>query len=140
MAPAVLPGGKILAVDVQPEMVRMLENSIKSSGHTHVEARLSAVDDVKLPAGSVDLAVMVDVYHELAFLYEAMTSVMKALKLGGCMVFVEYKAEDPKVPIKPLHKMSEAQIRKEAEVFALDWERTVSTLPWQHVVIFRKRN
>jgi hypothetical protein len=88
MAPAVLPGGKILAVDVQPEMVRMLENSIKSSGHTHVEARLSAVDDVKLPAGSVDLAVMVDVYHELAFLYEAMTSVMKALKLGGCMVFV----------------------------------------------------
>ena len=56
------------------------------------------------------------------------------------MVFVEYKAEDPKVPIKPLHKMSEAQIRKEAEVFALDWERTVNTLPWQHVVIFRKRN
>jgi predicted methyltransferase len=69
-----------------------------------------------------------------------MTSVMKALKPGGRMVFVEYKAEDPKVPIKPLHKMSEAQIRKEAEVFSLDWERTVSTLPWQHVVIFRKRN
>jgi precorrin-6B methylase 2 len=140
MAPVVLPGGKILAVDVQPEMVRMLENSIKSTGQTHIEARLSSVDDVKLPASSVDLAVMVDVYHELAFPYEVMTSVMKSLKTGGRMVFVEYKAEDPKVPIKPLHKMSEAQIRKEAEVFALDWERTVSTLPWQHVVIFRKRN
>ena len=140
MAPAVLPGGKILAVDVQPEMVRMLENSIKSTGQTHIEARLSAVDDVKLPTSSVDLAVMVDVYHELAFPYEVMTSLMKALKPGGRMVFVEYKAEDPKVPIKPLHKMSEAQIRKEAGVFALDWERTVSTLPWQHVVIFRKRN
>jgi len=139
MAPAVLPGGKILAVDVQPEMVRMLENSIKSTGQTHIEARLSSVDDVKLPASSVDLAVMVDVYHELAFPYEVMTSVMKSLKTGGRMVFVEYKAEDPKVPIKALHKMSEAQIRKEAQVFALDWERTVSTLPWQHVVIFRKR-
>jgi protein-L-isoaspartate O-methyltransferase len=69
-----------------------------------------------------------------------MTSLMKSLKTGGRMVFVEYKAEDPKVPIKSLHKMSEAQIRKEAEVFALDWERTVSTLPWQHVVIFRKRH
>ena len=140
MAPAVLPGGKILAVDVQPEMVRMLENSIKSAGQTNIEARLSAVDDVKLPTSSVDLAVMVDVYHELAFPYEVMTSVMKALKPGGRLVFVEYKAEDPKVPIKPLHKMSEAQIQKEAGIFALDWERTVSTLPWQHVVIFQKRN
>jgi len=140
MAPAVLPGGKILAVDVQPEMVRMLENSIKSAGQKNIEARLSAVDDVKLPTSSVDLAVMVDVYHELAFPYEVMTSVMKALKPGGRLVFVEYKAEDTRVPIKPLHKMSEAQIRKEAGVFALDWERTVSTLPWQHVVIFQKRN
>ena len=82
---------------------------------------------------------MVDVYHELAFPHEVMTSVMKALKPGGRVVFVEYKAEDPRVPIKPLHKMSEAQIKREAAVFGLDWERTVSTLPWQHVVVFRKR-
>lgn len=140
MAPSVMPGGKIIALDVQPEMVRILENRIKSSGLTQIEARLSKVDDVKLPAGTVDMVVMVDVYHELAFPFEVMTSVMKALKPGGRVVFVEYKAEDPKVPIKTLHKMSEAQIRKEAGVFALDWERTVSTLPWQHVVIFRKRN
>ena len=140
MAPAVLPTGKVWAVDVQPEMVSLLQASVKRSGLTHIEPRLGAVDDVMLPAGSVDLAIMVDVYHELAYPYEMMASVMKALKPGGRVVFVEYKAEDPRVPIKPLHKMSEAQIKREAAVFALDWERTVSTLPWQHVVVFRKRS
>jgi precorrin-6B methylase 2 len=139
MAPAVMPGGKIWAVDVQPEMIRLLQAGVKRSGLAQIEPRLGAVDDVRLPAGSVDLAVMVDVYHELAYPYEVMTSIMKALKPGGRVVFVEYKAEDPRVPIKPLHKMSEAQIKREAAVFALDWERTVSTLPWQHVVVFRKR-
>ena len=139
MAPAVMPGGKIWAVDVQPEMISLLQAGAKRSGLSQIEARLGAVDDVRLPARSVDLAVMVDVYHELAFPYEVIASVMKALKPGGRVVFVEYKAEDPRVPIKPLHKMSEAQIKREAAVFALEWERTVSTLPWQHVVVFRKR-
>ena len=139
MAPAVMPGGKVWAVDVQPEMVSLMLAGVKRSGLTQIEARLSAVDDVKLPASSVDLAIMVDVYHELAYPYEVMASVLKALKPGGRVVFVEYKAEDPRVPIKPLHKMSEAQIKREAAVFPLDWERTVSTLPWQHVVVFRKR-
>jgi precorrin-6B methylase 2 len=139
MAPVVMPGGKVWAVDVQPQMIELLQASVKRSGLSQIEARLGAVDDVRLPAGSVDLAIMVDVYHELAYPYEVMASVMKALKPGGRVVFVEYKAEDPQVPIKRLHKMSEAQIRREAAVFSLDWERTVSTLPWQHVVIFRKR-
>ena len=139
MAPAVMPGGKVWAVDVQPEMVSLMLAGVKRSGLTQIEARLSAVDDVKLPASSVDLAIMVDVYHELAYPYEVMASVLKALKPGGRVVFVEYKAEDPRVPIKPLHKMSEVQIKREAAVFPLDWERTVSTLPWQHVVVFRKR-
>jgi 2-polyprenyl-3-methyl-5-hydroxy-6-metoxy-1,4-benzoquinol methylase len=140
MAPTVMPGGKVWAVDVQPEMISLLQASAKSSGLTQIEARLSAVDDVKLPAASVDLAVMVDVYHELANPYEVMASVLKAIKPGGRVVFVEYKAEDPGVPIKPLHKMSVAQIKREAAVFPLEWERTVSTLPWQHVVVFRKRD
>ena len=138
MAPAVMPLGKVLAVDVQPEMVALLQASVQRSGLTQIEARLGAVDDVKLPAASVDLAVMVDVYHELAYPFEVMASLMKAIKPGGLVVFVEYKAEDPRVPIKPLHKMSEAQIKREAAVFALQWVRTVSTLPWQHVVVFRK--
>jgi precorrin-6B methylase 2 len=140
MAPLVMPGGKVWAVDVQPEMINLLQAGAKRSGLTQIEAKLSAVDDVKLPASSVDLAIMVDVYHELAYPYEVMASLLKALKPGGRLVFVEYKAEDSFVPIKPLHKMSEAQIKREAAVFALDWERTVSSLPWQHVVVFRKRN
>ena len=119
--------------------VSLLKANLNRRGLTQVEARLGAEDDVRLPAGSVDLVVMVDVYHELAFPYEVLASVMKSLKPGGRIAFVEYKAEDPRVPIKPLHKMSEAQIKREAGVFVLDWERTVGTLPWQHLVVFRKR-
>ena len=140
MAPAVKPGGKVLAVDVQPEMVALLQTMVRQSGLTHIQPLMGAEDDVNLPASSVDLAIMVDVYHELAFPYEVLASVIRALKPGGQLVFVEYRAEDPQVPIKALHKMSEAQIKREAAVHALEWDRTVGTLPWQHLVVFRKRN
>jgi precorrin-6B methylase 2 len=140
MAPAITPGGKVLAVDVQPEMVRMLQAMVRQSGLTQVQPLLGAEDDVKLPASSVDLAIMVDVYHELAFPYEVLASIIRALRPGGQLVFVEYRAEDPQVPIKALHKMSEAQIKREAAVHALVWDRTVGTLPWQHLMVFRKRN
>jgi precorrin-6B methylase 2 len=139
MAPLVMPSGKIIALDLQPEMVNYLQTGVKRSGLSQIEVRLGTVDDIKLPKNSVDMAIMVDVYHELAFPYEVLSSIMRALKPRGRIVFVEYKAEDARVPIKPLHKMSEAQIKREASVFALDWERTVSTLPWQHVVVFFKR-
>lgn len=139
MAPLVMPGGKIIALDLQPEMVNFLQTGIKRSGLSQIEVKLASVDDVKLPKNSIDMAIMVDVYHELAYPYEVMSSIMQALKPRGRIVFVEYKEEDARVPIKPLHKMSEAQIKREASIFPLEWERTVSTLPWQHVVIFRKR-
>ncbi|MBU3560054.1 class I SAM-dependent methyltransferase [Polynucleobacter hallstattensis] len=139
MAPLVMPGGKIIALDLQPEMVNILQTGVKRSKLSQIEVRLGTVDDIKLPKNSIDMAIMVDVYHELAYPYEVMNSIMQALKPRGRIVFVEYKAEDARVPIKPLHKMSEAQIKREAGIFALDWERTVSTLPWQHVVVFRKR-
>jgi precorrin-6B methylase 2 len=139
MAPLVMPGGKIIALDLQPEMVNFLQTGVKRSGLSQIEVKLATVDDIKLPKNSIDMAIMVDVYHELAYPYEVMTSIMQALKPRGRIVFVEYKEEDARVPIKPLHKMSEAQIKREASIFALEWERTVSTLPWQHVVIFRKR-
>lgn len=139
MAPAVMPGGKVLAVDVQREMVAMLQGMVRQSGLTQIQPLLGAEDDVKLPPSSVDLAIMVDVYHELAYPHEVLASILRALKPGGQLVFVEYRAEDPKVPIKDLHKMSEAQIKREAGVHALVWERTVGTLPWQHLVVFRKR-
>lgn len=138
MAPLVMPGGKIIALDLQPEMVNILQTGIKRSGLTQIEVKLGSVDNIKLPKNSIDAAIMVDVYHELAYPYEIMSSIMQALKPRGRIVFVEYKAEDVRVPIKPLHKMSEAQIKREASIFALEWERSVSTLPWQHVVIFRK--
>jgi precorrin-6B methylase 2 len=138
MAPAVMPGGKVFAVDVQPQMVAMLQAMVRQSGLTQIQPVLGAEDDVQLAASSLDLAIMVDVYHELSLPYEVLASVVRALKPGGALVFVEYRAEDPKVPIKALHKMSEAQIRREAAVHPLVWERTVGTLPWQHVVIFRK--
>ena len=140
MAPLVMPGGKIIALDLQPEMVNFLQTGVKRSGLSQIEVRLSSVDDIKLPKNSIDMAIMVDVYHELAYPYEVMSSIMQALKPRGRIVFVEYKAEDARVPIKPLHKMSEAQIKREAGIFSLEWERTVSTLPWQHVVVFRKRD
>ena len=140
MAPAVMPGGRVLAVDVQPEMLRILQTMVRQSGLAQIQPSLGAEDDVKLPASSVDLAIMVDVYHELAFPYEMLASIVRALKPGAQLVFVEYRAEDPRVPIKALHKMSEAQVKREAAVHGLVWERTVGNLPWQHLVVFRKPN
>lgn len=139
MAPAVAPGGRVIAVDVQPQMVRMLQRLAAQPGLANLLPWLGEDKDVRLPAGQLDLAIMVDVYHELAWPYEVLQSILLALKPGGRLAFVEYKAEDAFVPIKPLHKMSEAQIRREAEVHPLVWERTVSTLPWQHLVLFRKK-
>lgn len=139
IAAAVAPQGRVYAVDVQPQMVRLLETRAAAEGLTNLLPSLGSDTNVGLPASVVDLALMVDVYHELAFPHEVLASILRALKPGGRVVFVEYRAEDPAVPIKALHKMSVAQIRREAEVHALDWERTVDTLPWQHLVVFRKR-
>jgi len=140
MAEAVAPSGRVLAVDVQPEMVAMLRRTAQQQGIRNLEPSLGTEKDVGLAAGSVDLAVMVDVYHELSFPYEVLDSIVRSLKPGGRLVFVEYRAEDAGVPIKALHKMSEAQIRLEAQVHPVDWERTVKSLPWQHVVVFRRRS
>ena len=138
MAALVGPTGVVYAVDVQPEMIRMLQSLAAKAGLLQIKPVLGAADDVRLPAASVDLAIMVDVYHELEFPREVLASIVRALKPGGRVVFVEYRAEDPRVPIKALHKMSEAQVRREASVLALNWERTASGLPWQHVIVFRK--
>lgn len=132
--------GTVYAVDVQPEMVQMLAKLSREPRYTTIKPVLSTVDNVKLPASSVDLAIMVDVYHELEYPLEVMRSLVTALKPGGRVVFVEYRAEDRDVPIKELHKMSERQIRREAEVHPLTWERTANVLPWQHIVIFRKKD
>ncbi len=138
IADLVGPLGRVYAVDVQPEMVKILTSVSKRPGLGNIEPVLGGVDDVRLPAASADVAIMVDVYHELEYPHEVLASIVRAVKPGGRVVFVEYRAEDPRVPIKPLHKMSEAQIRREAEQHPLVWERTANHLPWQHVVIFKR--
>ena len=138
MAAAVGSSGKVLAVDVQPEMIQMLKQLARSAQLSQIVPVQCSETDVGLQPNSVDLAIMVDVYHELAYPFEVLASVIRALKPGGRVVFVEYRAEDRGVPIKELHKMSQAQVKREAAAHALVWERTAGTLPWQHMVVFRK--
>ena len=142
MAEVVGKTGTVYAVDVQPQMVQLISAFAREERFSNVKPILSTVDDVKLPLASVDLAIMVDVYHELEFPFEVMRTIIRSLKPGGRVAFVEYRAEDANVPIKALHKMSEAQIRREAAAHALhelEWERTSNVLPWQHIVFFKKK-
>ena len=138
MAPIVGPKGRVYAVDVQPQMVAMLKKVAAKPGFANIRPVLGAERSPNLAPASIDLAVMVDVYHELAYPSEMLDAIVRALKPGGRVAFVEYRAEDPAVPIKPLHKMTAAQVRREASLHGLKWRRTAETLPWQHVVIFAK--
>jgi SAM-dependent methyltransferase len=136
MAALVSPG-KVLAVDVQPEMVAMLRDLSRRPGLDNIVPIQGTADDPHLPM-TIDLAVMVDVYHELAFPYETIARVLSALKPGGEIVFVEYRGEDPSVPIKAVHKMTVAQVRLEMRQFELTFVRADERLPIQHIIIFRK--
>jgi ubiquinone/menaquinone biosynthesis C-methylase UbiE len=132
--------GKVLAVDIQDEMLETLRQRAAANGITNVEEVKASEADPHLPAGGVDLVLMVDVYHELAYPCEVMTRVRNALKPGGRIVFVEYRKEDPTVPIKEVHKMSVEQLTQEMKAVGLARVKTVETLPLQHIVIFGKRN
>ena len=133
------PGGIVYAVDVQPEMLDFLRMQMKQRRVTNVKPILGTETDPKLPEGALDLAIMVDVYHEFEYPYEMLAAIVKALKPGGRVAFVEFRGGDPKVPIKAVHTMTEAQVRKEAEVQPLEWVKTVSGLPWQHIIVLRKK-
>ena len=130
--------GSVYAVDIQPEMLVLLTNKMAELKINNVKPVLGAITDPKLPPSSVDLALMVDVYHEFSHPHEMMKAVCAALKPNGRVAFVEYRAEDPGVPIKRVHKMSEEQIRKETAAHGLAWVETLRTLPRQHIVICRK--
>ena len=140
MAQAVGPTGKVLAEDVQPEMITLLTNLTIRLGLTNIIPVLGTTTDPRLPAASVDLALMVDVYHEFDLPYEMSQAICLALKPGGLLVLVEYRGEDPSVPIKPLHKMTEAQVKREMSALPLAWVQTIERLPRQHVIAFRKRS
>ena len=139
MAGIVGPKGKVYANDIQPEMLDLLSKNMAEHHATNYVTALGTITDAKLPAGRLNLVLMVDVYHEFDHPYEMMQSICRALKPGGRVVWVEFRAEDPNVPIKLLHKMSVAQVRKEAAALPLQWVETIETLPRQHVIIFQKR-
>ena len=133
-----VPRGKVFAVDIQPEMLARIEQRKALENAANVETVLGDADDPKLPDNEIDLAFIVDAYHEFSFPREMGERLKESLKSGGQLVLVEYRAEDPRVPIKRLHKMSEAQVKQEMAAIGLDWVRTESYLPQQHVLIFQK--
>lgn len=133
-----VPDGRVLAVDIQPEMLALIEERRDSLGVTNVETVLGRIDDPALPTGEVDLILIVDAWHEFSHPHEMGLGMALALKPGGKLVLIEYRMEDPSVPIKRLHKMSEAQARKEMDGLGLRWVRTESFLPQQHFMVFEK--
>ena len=149
LAPQV-PQGKVLAVDVQPEMLDLLgdrlsapinqriDQSTPNDGLKNVELILASEDDPHLPAEAIDMAIMLDVYHELEYPYEVMQKVVRSLRPGGQMILVEYRGENPLIPIKRLHKMTEKQARKEMQAVGLSWVETNEELPRQHLMVFEK--
>lgn len=137
IAPRV-PQGKVFAVDLQPEMLAFIEKRRKQLKAENVAAVKSTETSVELPENSVDVALMVDVYHEFSFPREMMLSLVKALKPGGRVVQIEYRGEDADVPIKRLHKMTVAQCRKEMAVVGLVWKETKDFLPQQHFIVYEK--
>ena len=130
--------GKVFSVDIQPEMLARITRRKALENVANVETVLGEADDPKLPNNEIDLAFIVDAYHEFSFPREMGERLKESLKPGGQLVLVEYRAEDPRVPIKRLHKMSEVQVKQEMAAIGFDWVRTESYLPQQHVLVFQK--
>lgn len=134
----VVKQGKVYAVDIQPEMLRMIEAREKELQLDNVVTVQGAEQDTKLAPNSIDVALFVDAYHEFSYPREMMESIVRALRPGGRVVQIEYRGEDPDVPIKPLHKMTVAQARKEMEAVGLVWKETKTFLPQQHFIVYEK--
>ncbi|MFY7951092.1 MAG: class I SAM-dependent methyltransferase, partial [Armatimonadaceae bacterium] len=138
MSRMVGPKGKVMAVDIQPEMLDIIRSKADAFRIRNVVPVLGRIDDPKLEPESVDLILLVDVYHEFDHPWEMTNAMVRALRPGGRLVLVEYRKEDPRVPIKESHKMSLAQIRKEMGIFPVSFVENIGILPRQHIAIFRK--
>lgn len=138
MAAAVGPTGKVYATDIQPGMLDILRRRVTRQGLTNVETVLGDPDDPKLPAGALDLAIMVDVYHELAAPQTFVRRLRAALKPGGRLVLLEFRKEDPAIPIRPEHKMSIAEVKAELEPEGFVLSRVLNDLPWQHILVLTR--
>ncbi|MCC9607405.1 class I SAM-dependent methyltransferase [Blastopirellula sp. JC732] len=138
LAEAVGEQGKVLAVDIQPEMLRLLQARAEEAEITNIEKILGDVHDPKLPVGQVDLILCIDVYHEFSHPEQMLAAMRKSLKPTGRLVLVEFRAEDDNVPIKPLHKMSKEQVNKELTANGFRLARQFDGLPWQHMMFFAR--
>jgi len=134
-----VPEGKVFAVDLQPEMLAIMRRKIEQQGIENVELIRGNETNPNLAENTIDLAIMVDVYHELSHPREVMQEVVQALKPNGRFVLLEYRAEDPSVPIKRLHKMTEEQAVREMEAVGLQLRENIGNLPWQHCMVFVKQ-
>ncbi|MBK1826186.1 class I SAM-dependent methyltransferase [Haloferula rosea] len=135
---SMVPEGRVVAVDIQPEMIAHIEARAEADGIGNVTTQLGSIEDVGLEPETIDAALMVDAYHEFSHPFEMMESIVEALRPGGRVILLEYRAEDPDVPIKPLHKMSEDQVIREMEVVGLKFVVNHDFLPWQHFLVFQK--
>ena len=133
-----VPEGKVYAVDIQPEMLEAVAFLKEKNNITNVETVLGQEDNPNLSPASIDLALMVDAYHEFAYPREMMEGIVRALKPGGKVVLLEYRKENPMIMIKPLHKMTEKQVKKELQAVGLKWQTTKEFLPEQHFLVFNK--
>ena len=133
-----LTAGKVLSIDIEPEMLKRIEQRKTVSGIQNIETVLASKTNPNIPADSVDVVLLVDAYHEFSHPREVMAAVSKGLKPGGRVILVEYRGEDRKVPIKRLHKMTQQQAKKELNAVGLRWQRTDQYLPQQHVMVFTK--
>ncbi|MGV3531946.1 MAG: class I SAM-dependent methyltransferase [Chthoniobacteraceae bacterium] len=131
--------GAVYAVDIQKEMLEVLARNMGRRGVQNVKPILGTNEDPKLPPATLDIILMVDVYHEFDRPFEMTGKMLEALKPGGRLIFVEYRGEDPEIQIKPLHKMTEAQVRKEMAIWPAEWVETLRILPQQHMIVFRKK-
>jgi ubiquinone/menaquinone biosynthesis C-methylase UbiE len=140
LAEIVGPTGKVIGEDIQDAMIRLLKKNIDDRKLKNVEIVLGTPTDPKLPAKALDLVLMVDVYHEFSEPATMMKHIQNALKPDGRVVLVEFRKEDPRVPIQPLHKMSVEEVRSELEPLGFKFQRALEFLPWQHILIFTNGN
>lgn len=138
MAESVGAEGRVLAVDIQPEMLHLLELRTKELGIENVEPIQGSLINPNLPADTVDMLLMVDVYHEFSHPEQMLAGIRQGLKAGGLVALLEYREEDPKVPIKPLHKMSKRQILREYKANGFRLAKQYDGLPWQHLMFFER--
>src|SRR6266478_5030264 len=137
MAERVGPAGKVYANDIQPAMLDQLKKNVAARGLTNVVPVLGVEDDPKLPAGALDMALLVDVYHEFSQPRKMLAKIRAALRPTGRLVLLEYRKEDPQVPIRLEHKMTVQEVRAEIEPEGFRFETSLESLPRQHILIFR---